>query len=99
MPSCEEGNNFDGDRSRLDSVLGAGVLLEFAEADGAACVHVLNASADAFEYPGFFGRLEKLLLGGGVLYDRFGLAVDGEDDRRSRLLQMINEFRYAIIEV
>ena len=56
--------------SRLDTVLGAGVFLEFVEADGAARVHVLNALTDAFEHPGFCGHLAKLLVGGDVLNDQ-----------------------------
>ena len=43
-------------------MLGAGVFLEFVEADGAARVHVLDALADAFEHPGIFGHLAKLLV-------------------------------------
>ena len=50
-------------------MLGAGVLLKFVEADGAACVHILNALANAVEHAGFFGNLAKLLVGGGALDD------------------------------
>jgi hypothetical protein len=60
-------------------VLGTGVFLEFVEADGAARLHVGDALADALKYPGLLGYLAKLLIGGGVLNDQFGLAVDGED--------------------
>ena len=71
--------------SRLDSVLGADVFLEFIEADGAAGVHVVDALANAFEHFGFLGDLAKLLVGGGVLDDQLGLAVDGEDDRLAEI--------------
>ena len=49
-----------GSGSRRDSVVGAGVILEFIEAYGTAGVHVLDALANAFEYPGLLGHLVKI---------------------------------------
>ena len=80
-------------------MLGAGVLLEFVEADGAARVHVREALADALEHPGLLGRLAEPLVGGGVLDDQLGLAVDGQDDRLAGLLHLINEFRRVLFEI
>jgi hypothetical protein len=74
--------------SRLNPVLGAGVFLEFIEAYGAACVHVRDALADAIEHPGLLGWLAKLLIGGGVLHDQLGFAVDDEDNGITRLFQL-----------
>jgi hypothetical protein len=48
------------DRSRLDSMLVAGVFLEFIQADGAARLHVLNGPADAIEHLRFLSNLAKL---------------------------------------
>jgi hypothetical protein len=73
-------------------MLGAGVSFEFVEAYGAARVHILDALADSFEHSGVLGNLAKLLVGGGILDNQLGLAVDGEDDRLAGPLQLLNKF-------
>jgi len=44
-------------------MLGAGVFLEFVEADRAARVHVLDALSDAFEHAGVLGYLANFEKG------------------------------------
>jgi hypothetical protein len=48
-------------------VLAAGVLSELVQTDHAAGVHILDALANTFKYPRFFGRLSQLLIRCGVL--------------------------------
>ncbi|MGO9916247.1 MAG: hypothetical protein ACLQIB_16305 [Isosphaeraceae bacterium] len=67
-------------------MLGTSVFLEFIKADSAACVHILNSPSDALEHTRVFGDLAKLLVGGSVLNNQFGLAVDSEDKRLTGLL-------------
>jgi hypothetical protein len=75
------------------------VFFEFVQAEGTARVHFLNASLDAFEYAGVFSNLPKLLIGGSVLDDQFGLAIDGKDHWLARLLYLINKFGCILFEI
>jgi hypothetical protein len=55
--------------------------------------HIFEALADKFRNVGLRRYIQQPLIGFGILHDRFGLSVDGKNQRFSRLFQMFQEFR------
>ncbi len=54
---------------------------------------------DAFENAGFLGEVEELLIRLRVLHDQSGFPVDGQHDRLAGRLELLDEFRRAVLEV
>jgi hypothetical protein len=48
--------------------------------------------ADTFRSVGLRRYIEQPLIGFGILHDRFGLSVDGKNQRFSRLFQSFRNF-------
>src|SRR5260370_5776212 len=63
-----------------------------------ALAKLFQSLADAFAGVGFGGEVEEALVGGGVLDDGFGLAVDGEDDGAAGLLKALHHFDGVVAE-
>ena len=65
----------------------------FARRTYAAFFHIFEAFADTLGSVGWRRYIEQPLIGFGIWHDRFGLSVDGKNQRFSRLFQMFQEFR------
>jgi hypothetical protein len=48
---------------------------------------------------GSIGQFQQFLIGSGVLYNQFRLAVDGQHDGMTRFLQLAKEFGGIPLEV
>jgi hypothetical protein len=57
----------------------------------AATGYVIKPLADSFVYVGASGDVEQPLIGSGILDDRFGLALHGENHRPPALLELFHE--------
>src|SRR5882724_6368511 len=63
-----------------------------------ACVQVFETLTDAFLRASLGGEVEEALVGGGVLDDSFGFAVDGEDDGAAGLFEALHHFDGVVAE-
>jgi hypothetical protein len=66
----------------------------FARRTHTTPLDVLKALVDALTGVGLCGDIEETLIGFGVLQHRFGLAIDGKDQRPLRLLEMLHKLRW-----
>jgi hypothetical protein len=73
-------------------------IKELACGASAPCGHVFEALADGFFFIAKGGEVEEALVGGGVLDDSFGFAVDGEDDGSAGLLKALHHFDGVVAE-
>jgi hypothetical protein len=71
---------------------------ELAGRSALSTVELFEALADAFTGIGFGGEIKQALVGGGILKNSFGLAVDGEDNGALRLLELLNKLGGVIAE-
>ena len=63
-----------------------------------ASVKLFQSLADAFVGVGLGGDVEEALVGGGVLDDGFGFAVDGEDDGALGSFEALHHFDGVVAE-
>src|SRR5271167_209566 len=70
----------------------------FARRTHATLFQVFEALADAFPCISLCGDIQKALIGFGILDDRFGFPVDGENERFFRLFEMLHELRRIATE-
>jgi len=60
--------------------------------------HLLNRHSKGLHLFRLLGQLDELLIGSGVPYDQFSLAVDGQDDRLAGFLQVAQELQGVPLE-
>src|SRR6185312_5374919 len=65
---------------------------------GAAICDIVQPLADGFVLVGEGGEIEQMLVGGGVLEDGAGLAVDGEDDGAAGTLELAHHADGVVAE-
>src|SRR5579859_4513855 len=70
----------------------------FACRTDAAFLHVVQALTDAFPGVRLRGDIEQALIGFGILHDRFGFSIDGENERFFGLFEMLHELRRIAAE-
>src|SRR5438876_429388 len=75
------------------------LLEEFIDGASFAGLHFLQPPADALDGLQLFDQLQKFLIGGRVLHDERRLTVHGEQERRSGLLELLDELRGLSLEV
>jgi hypothetical protein len=71
---------------------------KFAGGTSASCCDIFETLADAFVDVGCGGEVEEALVGGGVLDNGFGFAVDSEDDGAAGLFEALHHFDGVVAE-
>jgi|GEM_PF-5646512 len=70
----------------------------FARRTHPALLQVSPALTDAFQRIRLCGDIQQALIGFGILYHRFGLSIDCENQRLYRLFEMLHELRWIAPE-
>jgi hypothetical protein len=68
----------------------------FASGPHAALPHVFHAFTDAFQSIAVGGDIHEAPIGFGILHDRFGLSIDGENERFFGLFEMLHVDRSSL---